>query len=41
MRHPYKWRKSVNMTYAFTASLDFCTMVIGLLMFGDGVLDGD
>jgi vesicular inhibitory amino acid transporter len=40
MRHPYKWRKSVNLTYAFSASLDFATMVIGLLMFGDGVLDG-
>jgi vesicular inhibitory amino acid transporter len=40
MRHPYKWRKAIDITYLFTSSLDFCTMVLGVLMFGDGVLDG-
>lgn len=39
MRHPYKYRKSVNITYGFTFSLDLLMAVIGLLMFGDGVKD--
>lgn len=39
MRHPYKYRRSVNVTYAFTASLDLFMAVIGLLMFGDSVRD--
>lgn len=39
MRHPYKYRKGVNVTYAFTALLDLFMAVVGLLMFGDGVRD--
>lgn len=39
MRHPYKYRHSVNLTYAFTASLDLGMAVIGILMFGDAVHD--
>ncbi|KAK4501970.1 hypothetical protein PRZ48_007780 [Zasmidium cellare] len=39
MRHPYKYHKAVNTTYAFTFSLDLLMAIIGLLMFGDGVHD--
>lgn len=39
MRHPYKYRKGVNITYAFTSMLDLFMAVIGLLMFGDSVRD--
>jgi len=39
MRHPYKYRKGVDVTYTFTFSLDLFMAVIGLLMFGDGVQD--
>jgi solute carrier family 32 (vesicular inhibitory amino acid transporter) len=39
MRHPYKYRRAVNITYAFTFLLDAAMAVIGLLMFGDGVMD--
>lgn len=39
MRHPYKYRKAVDITYAFTFSLDVLMAIIGLLMFGDGVKD--
>jgi vesicular inhibitory amino acid transporter len=39
MRHPYKYRRGVNITYAFTFSLDLLMAVVGLLMFGDGVKD--
>ena len=39
MRHPYKYRRSVHITYAFTFSLDLAMAVIGLLMYGDGVKD--
>lgn len=39
MRHPYKYRKGVNVTYAFTFILDFSMAVVGYLMFGDGVRD--
>ncbi|KAF7846448.1 hypothetical protein BT93_L4357 [Corymbia citriodora subsp. variegata] len=39
MRHPYKYRRGVNVTYAFTAMLDLFMAVVGLLMFGDGVRD--
>ncbi|EKG15973.1 Amino acid transporter transmembrane [Macrophomina phaseolina MS6] len=37
MRHPYKYRKGVNITYSFTFLLDLSMAVVGLLMFGDGV----
>jgi vesicular inhibitory amino acid transporter len=39
MRHPYKYRRAVNTTYAFTFTLDLLMAVVGLIMFGDGVAD--
>ncbi|CAK3934629.1 Vacuolar amino acid transporter 1 [Lecanosticta acicola] len=39
MRHPYKYRRGVNITYGFTFTLDLLMAVVGLLMFGDGVKD--
>lgn len=39
MRHPYKYRKGVNITYSFVFCLDLMMAVVGLLMFGDGVKD--
>ncbi|KAF7544618.1 hypothetical protein G7Z17_g9795 [Cylindrodendrum hubeiense] len=37
MRHPYKWKKAVNVTFSFSYVLDTCLAVIGVLMFGDGI----
>ncbi|KAF2728949.1 hypothetical protein EJ04DRAFT_516296 [Polyplosphaeria fusca] len=39
MRHPYKYRKSVNITYVFTFVLDLGMACAGILMFGDTVRD--
>jgi solute carrier family 32 (vesicular inhibitory amino acid transporter) len=39
MRHPYKYHRAVDTTYAFTFVLDLGMAVIGLLMFGDNVYD--
>jgi vesicular inhibitory amino acid transporter len=39
MRHPYKYHRAVDITYAFSFTLDLGMAVIGLLMFGDGVHD--
>lgn len=39
MRHPYKYRKGVNVTYLFTFALDLSMAVVGLLMFGNNVRD--
>lgn len=39
MRHPYKYRRGVNYTYAFTFTLDLFMACAGLLMYGDGVSD--
>lgn len=39
MRHPYKYRRGVNITYLATATLDIFMAVVGLLMFGDQVRD--
>lgn len=39
MRHPYKYRRGVDITYAFTFLLDLGMAVIGILMFGDAVRD--
>jgi vesicular inhibitory amino acid transporter len=39
MRHPYKYNRGLNITYAFTATLDLFMAVVGLLMFGDAVKD--
>lgn len=39
MRHPYKFKKAVEITFSFTYFLDCATAVAGILMFGDGVMD--
>jgi vesicular inhibitory amino acid transporter len=39
MRHPYKYRKAVDVTYIFTYILDTGMACAGILMFGDGVRD--
>ncbi|KAI7223681.1 vacuolar amino acid transporter-like protein 1 [Hortaea werneckii] len=39
MRHPYKYRRGVNITYSFTFSLDLFMAVVGYLMYGSGVKD--
>lgn len=39
MRHPYKYRRAVNVTYIFTFNLDLFMAIVGLIMFGDGVKD--
>ena len=39
MRHPFKYRQAVHVTYAFTFALDVFMAVIGWLMFGPGVKD--
>lgn len=39
MRHPHKYNRAVNYTYWFTYLLDASMMVVGILMFGDGVKD--
>ncbi|KAL9055943.1 MAG: hypothetical protein Q9162_003239 [Coniocarpon cinnabarinum] len=39
MRHPMKYGKAVNYTYAFTFSLELVIAVIGYVMFGEEVLD--
>ena len=37
MRHPYKYRRGVNITYIFTYIIDVGMACAGILMFGDGV----
>ena len=39
MRHPFKYRKAVNVTYVFTFTIDVLMAVVGWLMFGAGVKD--
>ena len=39
MRHPYKYRRGVDITYLFTFLVDLGMAVIGVLMFGDSVRD--
>ena len=39
MRHPMKYNKAVNYTYAFTLSLEVVIAIIGYLMFGEHVHD--
>ncbi|KAH8725200.1 vacuolar amino acid transporter-like protein 1 [Phaeosphaeriaceae sp. PMI808] len=38
MRHPYKYRKGVDITYIFTYLIDTSMACAGILMFGDSVL---
>lgn len=37
MRHPYKYRRGVDITYVFTFLIDIGMACAGILMFGDGV----
>jgi len=39
MRHPHKYPRAVKITFTFTYLLDATAAIVGLLMFGDGVLD--
>ncbi|KAH6671608.1 transmembrane amino acid transporter [Plectosphaerella plurivora] len=39
MRHPYKYTRALKITFSFSFMLDSVTAVVGLLMFGDNVLD--
>lgn len=39
MRHPYKYRRAVDITYIFTYLLDTGLACAGILMFGDNVRD--
>ncbi|KAF3769912.1 hypothetical protein M406DRAFT_245931 [Cryphonectria parasitica EP155] len=39
MRHPHKYGRAVKITFSFTCLLDATAAVVGLLMFGDDVLD--
>ena len=39
MRHPHKYTKALNVTFFFSYLLDVGMAVVGLLMFGDYVMD--
>ena len=39
MRHPYKYRRGVDITYVFTYIIDVGMACAGILMFGDDVRD--
>ncbi|KAL8905931.1 MAG: hypothetical protein Q9171_006475 [Xanthocarpia ochracea] len=39
MRHPRKFRKGLNITFGFTYLIDSTMAAVGLLMFGNSVLD--
>ena len=39
MRHPYKYRRGVNITYVLTFIIDLGMACAGILMFGDGVME--
>lgn len=39
MRHPYRYRESINITYLFTLFLDLLMGVIGYRMYGEDVKD--
>lgn len=39
MRHPRKYGRAVKITFSFTYLLDATAAVVGLLMFGDDVMD--
>ncbi|KAK0722720.1 transmembrane amino acid transporter protein-domain-containing protein [Lasiosphaeria miniovina] len=39
MRHPYRYKEALKITFSFTYVLDATTAVAGLLMFGDDVRD--
>lgn len=39
MRHPHKYGRALKITFSFTYLLDATAAVVGLLMFGDEVMD--
>lgn len=39
MRHPHKYGRALKITFSFTYLLDATAAVVGLLMFGDDVMD--
>lgn len=39
MRHPYRYKQALKVTFSFTYCLDAVTAVAGILMFGDNVAD--
>ncbi|KAI3400989.1 hypothetical protein diail_1197 [Diaporthe ilicicola] len=39
MRHPHKYGRALKITFSFTYLLDTTAAVVGLLMFGDDVMD--
>lgn len=39
MRHPHKYGRALRITFSFTYLLDATAAVVGLLMFGDDVMD--
>ncbi|KAJ0118530.1 transmembrane transporter [Diaporthe amygdali] len=39
MRHPHKYARALKITFSFTFLLDATAAVVGLLMFGDDVMD--
>ncbi|KAI1375917.1 transmembrane amino acid transporter protein-domain-containing protein [Hypoxylon crocopeplum] len=39
MRHPYRYKEAVTYTFSFTLIVDAAIAIVGLIMFGDGVLD--
>ncbi|KAK8115009.1 Transmembrane amino acid transporter [Apiospora kogelbergensis] len=39
MRHPYRYKEAVGITFTFTYLIDAAVAVVGYIMFGDGVRD--
>ena len=39
MRHPYKYKKALDITYSFSYLIDLSMAIVGLLMFGEKVMD--
>lgn len=39
MRHPHKYGRALKITFSFTYLLDATAAVVGILMFGDDVMD--
>ena len=39
MRHPYRYKKALDVTYSFSYLIDLGMATIGLLMFGDKIMD--
>ncbi|KAI0128570.1 transmembrane amino acid transporter [Xylariales sp. AK1849] len=39
MRHPYRYKQAVTVTFSFTYVIDATVAIVGYVMFGDGVRD--